>query len=156
MPTECCLNCGAELEVIPQKRKKLYCDSTCRSNYWQKADRLEKAGKSTEEIVSLMQKLAANNKNKKRISKEREGLRSKVKFSNPLDKTDAYNGEKLNRYPMDEVGLTAPSDTPTIKERIEQLKKELNNCPKDYSETGRIMWRKEREKKIKELQLLLR
>jgi hypothetical protein len=43
-----------------------------------------------------------------------------------------------------------------IKEQIEQLQKELYNCPKEYSETGRIIWRKEREKKIQSLQQQLK
>lgn len=34
-----CLNCGADLVQIPKKRKKEFCDSTCRSNNWQKEKR---------------------------------------------------------------------------------------------------------------------
>lgn len=34
-----CLNCGKDLKQIPQKRKKQFCNSTCRSNYWQKEKR---------------------------------------------------------------------------------------------------------------------
>ncbi len=36
-----CLNCKKELEQIPQKRPKKFCNSTCRSNYWQKEKRKE-------------------------------------------------------------------------------------------------------------------
>jgi len=38
-----------------------------------------------------------------------------------------------------------------IKEQIEILRKEIIHVPDNYSETGRIIWVKEREKKIKEL-----
>ena len=34
-----CLNCGTELTQLAGKRKKVFCDSTCRSNYWQKQKR---------------------------------------------------------------------------------------------------------------------
>jgi len=34
-----CLNCNTELIQIPKKREKQFCNSTCRSNYWQKAKR---------------------------------------------------------------------------------------------------------------------
>jgi len=37
-----CLDCEKELIQIPKKRKKEFCNSTCRSNYWQKADRAKK------------------------------------------------------------------------------------------------------------------
>lgn len=31
-----CLNCDTPLDQVPKKRAKKFCDSTCRSNYWQK------------------------------------------------------------------------------------------------------------------------
>lgn len=34
-----CLNCDTPLEQIKGKREKQFCNSTCRSNYWQKAKR---------------------------------------------------------------------------------------------------------------------
>jgi hypothetical protein len=34
-----CLNCKEPIEQIKGKRKKTFCDSTCRSNYWQKQNR---------------------------------------------------------------------------------------------------------------------
>lgn len=34
-----CLACNTPLEQIPHKRKKKFCNSTCRSNYWQKKAR---------------------------------------------------------------------------------------------------------------------
>ncbi len=51
-----CLNCGKDLIQSPKKRKKIFCDSTCRSNYWQKSDRLEKKGLSVDEILNEIKK----------------------------------------------------------------------------------------------------
>jgi hypothetical protein len=38
-PKRLCPNCGKELQQTPGKRAKEYCNSTCRSNYWQKQNR---------------------------------------------------------------------------------------------------------------------
>lgn len=46
-----CLNCGAHLELTPGKRDKDFCDTTCRSNYWQKSNRLRKSGLTDKEIA---------------------------------------------------------------------------------------------------------
>ncbi len=51
-----CLNCGEILIHTEGKREKVFCDTTCRSNYWQKSDRLEKKGLSVEEIVAAIRK----------------------------------------------------------------------------------------------------
>jgi len=34
-----CLNCGKEIIQTPHKKIKIFCNSTCRSNYWQKEKR---------------------------------------------------------------------------------------------------------------------
>jgi hypothetical protein len=49
-----CLNCGKELTTVAHKREKVFCNSTCRSNYWQKVKRLEGAGFTTDEIIKKM------------------------------------------------------------------------------------------------------
>jgi hypothetical protein len=36
-----CLNCGKEISKIEGKREPKFCGSTCRSNYWQKQNRLK-------------------------------------------------------------------------------------------------------------------
>lgn len=41
-----CLNCNKDLKQIPGKRQKSFCNSTCRSNYWQKANRLKSNSKA--------------------------------------------------------------------------------------------------------------
>lgn len=38
-----CAECKKELEQTPGKRPKVFCNSTCRSNFWQKAKRKELA-----------------------------------------------------------------------------------------------------------------
>ena len=65
-----CLNCNSELIQIKGKREKIFCDSTCRSNYWQKSDRLEKEGFSVEEIVDKIKK--SKGKSVKSIYKEKK------------------------------------------------------------------------------------
>lgn len=37
-----CLNCGKEIEQNPKKRAKQFCNSTCRSGYWQRQKSAEK------------------------------------------------------------------------------------------------------------------
>lgn len=37
-----CLNCGEHISQTLGKREKQFCDSTCRSNYWQKKKRTQK------------------------------------------------------------------------------------------------------------------
>ena len=51
-----CLNCGENLNHTEGKREKVFCNTTCRSNYWQKSERLEKKGLSVEQIVSAIEK----------------------------------------------------------------------------------------------------
>lgn len=41
-----CPNCNAPLESLPHKRPKKFCNSTCRSNYWQKQQRLKQKGEA--------------------------------------------------------------------------------------------------------------
>lgn len=51
-----CLNCGKNLNHTEGKREKVFCNTTCRSNYWQKSERLEKKGLTVEQIVSAITK----------------------------------------------------------------------------------------------------
>lgn len=46
-----CLNCNAEIEQTLGKRERMFCNSTCRSNYWQKQKRLKKATKIVSDKV---------------------------------------------------------------------------------------------------------
>lgn len=40
-----CLNCGKELKHIDGRRKKTFCNDTCRSNYWYKKNVSERLNK---------------------------------------------------------------------------------------------------------------
>jgi len=91
-----CLNCGAELVNLPKKRQKIFCNNTCRSNYWQKNKRLEEEGLSVDEIIKRM-KLTIR-KNKKQISatpkvneqKKEEGKHQLWKQGDPAEGTSAF------------------------------------------------------------------
>lgn len=51
-----CLNCGENLNHTEGKREKVFCDTSCRSNYWQKSERLEKKGLTAEQIIAEITK----------------------------------------------------------------------------------------------------
>ena len=44
-----CKECKKELENVPTKRHKEFCNSTCRSKFWQKKKRMEKIKSQIEE-----------------------------------------------------------------------------------------------------------
>jgi hypothetical protein len=49
-----CLNCKKDLVQTAGKREKIFCNSTCRSNYWQKTQTLERQGKSVDTVAKIM------------------------------------------------------------------------------------------------------
>lgn len=53
--THDCLNCTKQIPQTPGKRRKDFCNSTCRSNYWQKQKRKEKKIVPTIAINDLTQ-----------------------------------------------------------------------------------------------------
>lgn len=67
-----CPNCGNEIKQLPKKRLKVFCNNTCRSNYWQKAERLEKQGLSAEEIVKKIKKTKREKKEVKLPSPKKQ------------------------------------------------------------------------------------
>jgi len=127
--TKTCLNCGKDLVQLPKKRSKVFCNNTCRSNYWQKSERLEKSGKTTEEIVSILSQIAKNNKpeNKERINKERN-TEHKVGESHKQPEVDnsariAELEEELKTIP--DVGLGKKRRV-FIQNKIFKLKRQIN------------------------------
>jgi len=80
-----------------------------------------------ESISELKFRVAKNNEpeNKKRLLEEREGLKSKIEYNIPLTPNECFDGKKIDRYILDEVGLTAPATTKTISERIKDLEDEI-------------------------------
>jgi hypothetical protein len=68
-----CLNCASILEQIPHKRKKQFCNSTCRSNYWQKQKR-----KATDKPLATQPKVAKKKSQpKKTFSKTEQKIKQK-------------------------------------------------------------------------------
>ncbi len=66
-----CPNCEKELVNLVGKRQKQFCNSTCRSNYWQKKKREEKFEKKVEKVIN---KVLDDTKNKKEIKKSTDSL----------------------------------------------------------------------------------
>lgn len=64
-----CLNCGTPIEKLPKKRDKVFCDSTCRTNYWKKVKRLESLGIGSEEIAKILSLSPAKKKDAKKETK---------------------------------------------------------------------------------------
>lgn len=90
-----CLNCNSELIQQKGKREKVFCNSTCRSNYWQKAKRLEKEGVPPEEIskqIKTSNKKEAKQANApirkvfEKTSEETRPVKSKNQMPAGLDK----------------------------------------------------------------------
>lgn len=52
-----CLNCKKPLKQLPGKRKKKYCNSTCRSNHWQKLNPKKKKDVDTGQPAELPKKV---------------------------------------------------------------------------------------------------
>jgi glycine/serine hydroxymethyltransferase len=82
---------------------------------------------------------------------------AKLKLNNQSPKgiridIEALEGEQLTEKQITEI---AENSKEQLKQRIADLQKELYECPKSYSETGKIIWVKERNKKIQELKNLL-
>lgn len=79
-----CLECEKGLSQIEGKREKQFCNSTCRSNYWQKSKR----------------RIANNNKpeNKKRILKKRNTVsdHSEHDISQPIPENSQYFTSEVN------------------------------------------------------------
>jgi endogenous inhibitor of DNA gyrase (YacG/DUF329 family) len=95
-----CLNCKKEVLQTPGKRERQFCNSTCRSNFWQKAKR----------------KVAQNNKpgNKKRLQKERNTVsQAAAKHSNPLTPDACVKPKNL-----DELKALCPFEAGTDERRV--------------------------------------
>jgi hypothetical protein len=132
--TKECLNCGKDLHNLPKKRKKVFCNNTCRSNYWQKSDRLEKQGKSIEEIVSTLNKqmkeaVKLRNLNKPTGTKEVE---KKAAKNESIDTTlgEALQGAQLKAYEDELERLKPLNETTLTKRRIQFLNTQISKLKK--------------------------
>ncbi len=87
-----CLNCSKELVQIEGKRAKQFCNSTCRSNYWQKEKRkekiksnLKKGGFTEKQITEIAQNSKKHFEEKKQIVEQKtpfmnDAIRKKLGF----------------------------------------------------------------------------
>lgn len=98
-----CLNCGENLNHTEGKREKVFCDTTCRSNYWQKSERLEKKGFTAEQIISAITKTWKKGKEKttvqvlnevaKRMGTVAVAVKSDPPIIKPADYPEKNKGE---------------------------------------------------------------
>lgn len=158
-----CLNCQKELQQTPNKRTKLFCNSTCRSNYWQKQSRKSQnkpipAPKAEKPVQNIQKKLKPVNEAKNGIKKESENLLSNIEFKKP--DINAYDGNKLDGIKYDEHCFWSNptkdaknyvKNDSEIEKLIERIKNE--KIPKERDTAlGRKVWKVEQEKRILELQ----
>lgn len=121
-----CLNCDTELEQTEGKREKQFCNSTCRSNYWQKAKRKKKYENN---IVDLA----------KGVMTDRVALNK-----TPIDFTD-----KAHTVVQANIGLSI-YERQKIDDRIKQLETELKSPPSNPL-IGKRQWVAIREQELKKL-----
>lgn len=116
MANKKCEECGKSVKQTPGKREKRFCDSTCRSNNFQKA---RTAAKNTPK--KKMKPLVFKKPTKKVTVKEK--LESKVVYT-PAGK-ESYDAPKLTAVTMDEPGQFAKpkSKTPAVNAFLENRRK---------------------------------
>ena len=142
--TKICLNCGESLVDQSRRNNRVFCNTTCRSNYWQKSNRLEKQGKSVEEIIKLLAvkkkpkvvHLTPDNKHEFDFLKERakdipQETKDKVhRMMNELEvegikkQIEAIRAEKIPAHRNTSMGKR--SWEIEQKNRIAELQKQLN------------------------------
>jgi hypothetical protein len=119
-----CLNCGKKLVHTEGKRAKVFCDTTCRSNYWQKSDRLEKKGFSAEKIVKTItsgwKTLEVNKKILRQV--ENAGMPDLPKTPNKPN-TDTEVKNKVPANPKEEKKQQEPKENELTAFQIYQRKK---------------------------------
>lgn len=125
-----CLNCTNELVNLPKKRAKIFCSNTCRTHYWQKAKKLEDAGKSVEEIV-------------KTIKKEKKP-QNKTAAAPEIPKTTNTATEKK------ELPVEPKKELSATERRIKEIEAELKSPPNNPI-IGIKMWTATRVKEIEKL-----
>lgn len=130
-----CLCCGKEIKQTEGKREKVYCDTTCRSNYWQKAKRLEEKKFSAEEIVTLLTPVKRDNEFKE-VTKE-DMAKSKTP---PMLQEWAKQALESDKEPISEMQIA------DIKTQIKTW--EGKKCP---SYMGKVEFENMRVKEISEL-----
>lgn len=96
-----CLECGKELTQTPGKRAKLFCNVTCRSNYWQKQKRKDAPLKKGS--PGRPKKNTGKTKPIKGVDGTIVRLSSGIDFKPTTAKS--YDVEKLKNYTYDEPAM---------------------------------------------------
>ena len=95
-------SCGKPLKQIPGKRQKEYCNSTCRSNQFQKNKRA--AEKQVEKILDAEKEAKDIHAGKKKgvsLTKAAKSLDKKIVFKK--DTAKSKNGTNLSSFVSDEA-----------------------------------------------------
>jgi hypothetical protein len=158
-----CLNCGKEIVQKEFGKPRKFCDNnnSCKQSYHNK-NKKEKRFVRFDSFQALKEKfdmvVAENNELKLAKSvpnQKEEPLRTKITYQKATK--EAYDGNKADRYVLDEIGLTMPAETPKIDEkerqaRIKQLEYELAHAPKTFSISGmKYHYFNSRETELKKL-----
>lgn len=114
-----CLECSAELIQIIGKRTKKFCDSSCRSNYWQKQKVLEK--KLEKEL---------NSTENKEVQKQ-------------LNKDMVLSNVSISKITKTEAKVTIKRVNPNSKEGV--AIQEVITHPKFKSDMERELWEMEQK-----------
>lgn len=75
-----CPNCKKEITQIEGKRQKVFCNSTCRSNVWQKKNREKKTKKEPPKEIPIKQEVKSESEIELRILKIEELLKLTPKY----------------------------------------------------------------------------
>lgn len=115
-----CKNCDRPLKQTPSKRRKEFCDTTCRSNYWQKERRKNAAQVAKSSSAPKKSKKVA----KKTVKKKLHSPKTKpIQLESP--KAAASNSDQNlfmgEPVPMDKTGIDLTIWKAEVKERKSKI-----------------------------------
>ena len=91
-----CLNCGKELQHEKGRKKKSFCNATCRSNYWYKTNKDKKEPK--------MVQFATYKKAVDKIAELEKRLKEGAKIEYKPTAKASCNAKPMQPYLQDELG----------------------------------------------------
>lgn len=142
-----CLNCEKELEQIPKKRQKQFCNSTCRSNYWQKSKRIKNIEKLKYSPIT------PESYNCKKLNRAKYDEVSQ--FPEPKITLEEISPEKQKELSEGIKNITALYEAENFKDQINAIKAE--KCPYERNTPlGKKSWEFDRQKRITELEKQLK
>lgn len=130
-----CLECKKDLEQTPGKRTKQFCNSTCRSNYWQKSKRKvkEAANKKDKGWVLKFAKAAYKEINKKESGSDLAKKAANISYKAP--EQSSYDSERISNLLLDEAG-----QMPKIPVKPKNLMELKAMCPFPEGSDERRTW----------------